>query len=125
MSTGVRIRGLELALLLTAAGLTVLGLASLRWAEGLDPWDVAAFWPAGLLLGTTLVIHAGLSFSSRQADELVLPLVAALTGLGFVLVQRLAGADFLTRQALSFAVGSLLLALLLFVPNILFILKRF
>ena len=121
----MRIRGLELVLLLLAATMTALGIAALRWASGESPLQIQALWPAWLLLGASLLVNLGLSRSSRSADELLLPLVVTLTGLGLVMAYRLGGEALLLRQAVWFTAGATLLVLLLFAPNLPFLLKRF
>ena len=122
---GRRFRGLELLLLLLATGASAIGFASLRWAGGAPPWRPEALWPAGLLLGVALTVHVGLTLSRRPADEVLLPLVVTLIGLGLVLAQRLGGDDLLRRQALWLTIGGALLTLLLFAPHLLFFSKRF
>ncbi len=135
-----RLRSTEIQLLLTtllffAAGY-VLVVAVLRTDEFVPTiggiFDL--LWPSVLPLLLFIAISLGLSWRMQQADQMVLPMVALLTGLGLMMIARLepdllnqlceaedgsayscyAGID--TRQTIWVIIGLAVFSVVLFVP---------
>jgi len=82
-------RLVELRLLAWAAGLVVAGFIAVVGA------DAGSFSPTALVVPVTVlaifaVLHLFLVGTGFRGDQLILPLAVGLTGIGFVLVQRLA-----------------------------------
>ncbi|HEY8655328.1 MAG TPA: FtsW/RodA/SpoVE family cell cycle protein, partial [Candidatus Limnocylindria bacterium] len=82
-------RLVELRLLVWAAVLTTTGFIAVVAA------DAGSFAPAALIVPLTVlavfaVLHLFLVGTGFRGDQLLLPLAVGLTGIGFVLVQRLA-----------------------------------
>ncbi|NJK81513.1 MAG: FtsW/RodA/SpoVE family cell cycle protein [Chloroflexaceae bacterium] len=83
-------------------------------------------WPSVLPFFLFLGISIWMSIRKIQADQILLPLVALLTGLGLMMIARLEpdlvtlyGADFDnvdTKQTLWVTIGLIILMLMLFVP---------
>lgn len=126
------LRTTELRLLLVAlaffsAGYTLVALvldprATLpTWGEVLN-----ILWPSSLPLALFVLVSLGLSIRNNRTDQLLLPLVAMLTGLSLMLTARLepplvsiygdvfAGVD--AKQSLWVTLGITILALILFLP---------
>ncbi len=132
---GVELQLLALALLFFAAGY-LLVVASIRSDELIPTVRGVAdiLWPSVLPLLLFITVSFGLSWRAPHADQLLLPLVALLTGLGLLLMARLepallgakcqardgtiyscyAGID--SKQTLWVTLGIILLAAIVFVP---------
>ena len=135
-----RIRALEIQLLLTALLLFgagyVLVIGVMRTDEFIPTVGglLDILWPSVLPLLLFIPISIGLSWRMSNADQMLLPLVALLTGLGLLMIARLepsllsqlcegAGGKAVPcyqnideRQTLWVCIGLILLALVLFVP---------
>ncbi|NJO84522.1 MAG: FtsW/RodA/SpoVE family cell cycle protein [Blastochloris sp.] len=119
----VEIQLLLMALLFFAAGY-VLVVAVMRVEEfTLNVGGVAdILWPSVLPFLLFIVVSVGMSWRMPHADQLVLPLVALLAGLGLLMIARLepilggelTGID--SRQSLWVTLGVIILGLILFVP---------
>jgi cell division protein FtsW (lipid II flippase) len=121
-------RLLFLALLFFAAGYLLVVLAMDDELQATPTWQemLNILWPSTLPLLLFLGISLGLSWRKSNADQMLLPLVALLTGLGLMLVARLrpplvsmygdifAGVD--TKQTLWVTLGAVILAIMIFVP---------
>ena len=123
-----RLRLTELQLLVTvllffAAGYSLLIFSGQQ--RGLienAPSVVDILWPSSLPLLLYLLVSAGLSYRSPHADQLLLPLVAVLSGLGLLftaranrgLDQAIYG-DVAAKQSLFVTAGVILLVLMVFV----------
>ncbi len=97
-----RRRGAELFLLVLALAVGVGAYVAVGLgAEGSVPADVVGYggWLAGLIIGAHLVVR----FVAPYADPVLLPVVAALNGLGLAVIRRLDLADGSTfaRQQLT------------------------
>lgn len=125
-------RSTEFRLLITvllffAAGYLLVVLAT-RQREIVSsvPEVLNVLWPSSLPLLIFLGISIGLSFYSPKADQVLLPMVALLSGLGLLLTARLEPSlntlygDIYTgvasRQSLWVTIGTIVLALMIFVP---------
>ena len=97
----------ELGLLLCAALPCLCGVLvlSLIWER---PLDDARFRPVYGLLTVLLTCHVTLSVARSRGDQLLLPLVAALAGIGLVLVTRLVP-DLGPRQFMWAVIGSVVM----------------
>ncbi len=92
----------ELWLLLLALTAFLIGTAQLRAVRGGDPF---AFGPLELVIaGAFLALHLWLCVVVPRADQLLLPLVALLTGLGWLVVGRLEP-DLARNQAIWILLG--------------------
>ncbi len=97
-----RRRGAELFLLVLALAVGVGAYVAVGLgAEGRVPADVVGYggWLAGLIIGA----HLAVRFVAPYADPVLLPIVAALNGLGLAVIRRLDLADDSTfaRQQLT------------------------
>jgi len=131
------LRLLLIALLFFAAGYTLVALAidANTSATSITLRGIAdILWPSVLPFLLFLAMSLGLSWRMPDADQIVLPLVALLTGLGLMLIARLepdllsitcqqrdgslapcfAGID--DRQALWVLLGIVICSIVLFVP---------
>jgi cell division protein FtsW (lipid II flippase) len=118
---------LLVALLFFAAGY-LLVVAATRRAEFIPtvPGVLDILWPSTLPLLLFLGVSLGLAYVMPQADQLLLPLVALLAGMGLLLTARLepslsvidpvayGGVD--SKQSLWVTLGVGVLAVMLFVP---------
>ncbi len=132
---GAELRLLLVALLLFAASYTLVALAADAGGMTATPRGIAdILWPSVLPFLFFLAISLGLSWRMPDADQLLLPLVALLAGLGLMLTARLepdlldamcagrdgtvapcfAGID--EKQSLWVTLGIAGLAIALFVP---------
>ncbi len=103
MTFGVRTH--EREILLWAIPLGVLGLAVVHQTlYRSEPW-VPVLAGATALAGF-LIVHAALCASRSDADQVILPITAGLSGLSLVMIYRLRP-DYLPRQAAWVALGLL------------------
>jgi cell division protein FtsW (lipid II flippase) len=120
-------RGGELQLLITALIFFALGylLVVMTGAESFQPTvrTVAdVLWPSVLPFILFLGLSLVMGWLAPEADQLMLPLVALLAGLGLLMTARLEpdlGADYVgidARQSLWVTLGVAALAVILFVP---------
>lgn len=125
-------RSIELQLMFTvllffAAGyLLVVFATRQREFVASAPGVLSILWPSTLPLLLFIGISIGLSFSNPNADQLLLPLVSLLAGLGLMLTARLQP-DLIAlygdiyegvaaKQSLWVTLGVCVLALMIFVP---------
>lgn len=101
--TGLRGRWLETLLMVFAVVPTFLGVALLAvtWER---PLDDDRFWPAYAVTAVLGAVHLALVVSGHRGDEVVLPVVACLAGVGILLVTRLVP-DAAIRQAVWGGLG--------------------
>ena len=112
-----RLRWGELGLLLFPVALLAQGVVLLALVNG-TPWRQASWAPVALFAATLLVLHALLAWRLPHADGLLLPVAAALSAIGLLMVGRLEPALFL-RQAVWIAVGgAALAAVVLWLPSV-------
>ncbi len=122
------LRGNELQLLMTvllffAAGYLLIGTTNNQFQLEPSMRGIAnILWPSVLPFLLFLVMSLGMSWRAPNADQLLLPLVALLTGLGLLMTARLEPdlpQDFIgidAKQSLWVTIGVAALALILFVP---------
>lgn len=115
-------RAAELLLLGLGAGIALVAALPLASAE--SGAGLAALRPALLLIGGFLLLHLALSLVGRGSDEIIVPLVFVLMGLGLALNQRVAPA-LAGRQAVWLLVGLGILAAASCLPYPLRPLKRY
>lgn len=125
-------RGTELRLLLTvliffAAGYLLVVFAT-RQQEFIAtvPGILSILWPSTLPLLLFITVSLGLSWRTTGADQVLLPLVALLSGLGLLLNTRLEPSlvaiygnifdGVAAKQSLWVTLGVIVLALMIFVP---------
>ena len=113
----------ELALLVWVAALGVTGSVAVAAAE------VAGFRPQQLVVPVTFVVvafalHVFLAVRGVRGDQLLLPIAAALTGIGLVLVQRLASNLLLNQLSWTFIAAGAFAATIL-IPRDISALSRF
>jgi cell division protein FtsW (lipid II flippase) len=81
-------RNLELALLVFAWGIGLLGCLQVGWANGEDP--TSQLWiAAAVVAGLTLAMHAVVRWRARYADPFLLPVTTLLTMLGLIMIYRI------------------------------------
>lgn len=78
----------ELFMLLLAGGVTLLALVSAELGQG-NTATVEMLWILGGFIGVFGVAHLVLRFFAPWSDQVLLPVVAALNGLGLVMIHRL------------------------------------
>ena len=110
-----RRRGAELFLLILALAVGIGAYAAVGiGVEGEVPADIVAY--GGWLAGLTIVAHIVVRMVAPYADPVLLPVVAALNGLGLAVIHRLDLAredEFATKQLTWMTLGVLLFVLLL------------
>lgn len=132
-----QIRGVELQLLFTvllffAAGyLEVIFATRQREFIPTVPGVLSILWPSSLPFLLFIAISLGLSWQMSRSDQMVLPLVSLLSGLGLMLVTRLEPsfntlfvdsqgeplyAGIARKQTIWVSMGVVILATMLFVP---------
>lgn len=117
-----RLRLVELSLLILPFGLAAAALASLSLVR--RPSAAPDLWPVYVLAGAFLVAHVALAWRAPGADQLLLPLVAALCALGFFVIAR-TDPDLLPRQAAWLALGVVLFVAILLRDDVIAALGRF
>ena len=97
------LRRRELGLLLAVAGALILGSLSLGFTRSGTP---SLAHPAGLVvyLGALVAVHVALVVAGRRVDEVLLPAVGLLGGIGLLLAERLPQ-DLVVQQVGSAALG--------------------
>lgn len=125
-----RVRLIEVQLLITvllffAAGYVMVISTRQRslLIEGLSvPTVFEILWPSSLPLLLYLLVSAGLSYRSPKADQILLPMVAVLSGLGLLFTARVGPrldseiyGDVAAKQSLFVTIGVILLVLMVFV----------
>ncbi len=109
-----QLRLTELALLLPSVGIALAASAplTLQASGRLDVGDLAT---SLTLIGAVLLLHLALTACGNRADQVVLPLLLAIMGLGLALNQRLAP-DLADKQFRWLLLALLLVAGVVFVP---------
>lgn len=82
------LRKKELWLLILAGILTVIALVSMELGQGYEATS-DIFWILGGFIVVFGVAHLTMSMVAPHADQVILPVVAALNGLGLVMIYRL------------------------------------
>jgi cell division protein FtsW (lipid II flippase) len=102
-----RRRGAELFLLVLALAVGIGAYVAVGLGvEGTVPADVLGY--GGTLAGLVVAAHVTVRFTAAYADPVLLPLVAALNGLGLAVIRRLdlvSGNAFAGRQLIWMTVG--------------------
>lgn len=125
-------RSTELQLLLTVLLFFVAGYLHVVFATRerefipTVPGVLSILWPSSLPLLLFIGVSLGLSWRMTSSDQLLLPLVALLSGMGLLLTSRLEpGLNVLygdiyegvaAKQSLWVSIGVVILAIMLFVP---------
>ena len=139
-----RLRWTELQLLVVPAVLSLLGMLMVilvptyggtAQTAGAIVWHWPDLWMSFLFIALLLGIHIWLTATQPAADQVLLPVVAALTGLGLIMIQRLelslvktygdSYAGIANRQVLWIAVGMAVLWLTLVLGRDLRWLRRY
>jgi cell division protein FtsW (lipid II flippase) len=115
-----RRRGAELFLLVIALLVGIGAYAAVGLGvEGTVPTDIIAY--GGTLAVLVVVAHVTVRFTAPYADPVLLPVVAALNGLGLAVIRRLdlvEGTGFASRQLIWMTVGvALFVATLVFLRD--------
>ncbi|MEO5950918.1 MAG: FtsW/RodA/SpoVE family cell cycle protein [Chloroflexia bacterium] len=85
-----RYRWTEFRLLLIPSILSIIGmLMVILVPTGAVQWQWTDLWMSFLFIGLLYSCHLWLNFASPNADQVLLPIVATLTVLGLVMIQRL------------------------------------
>lgn len=111
-------RWTELSLLLAPSSLVLVGVLLLSTTPD-GSLSLESLTPAILFLGAVLTTHLLLSLKGFRGDQILFPLMVGLSGIGLVLIQRLAGTQLALRQVLWFVLSLLTLAgILLFLRGV-------
>jgi cell division protein FtsW (lipid II flippase) len=124
-----RFRFTEFQLLILPSLMTVVGLLTIYLASTRDlDWDWRDIWISLAFMGGVFAISIWFSVSNFRGDQLLFPVTVALSGLGLLLIQRLAPvleergpgyATLVRNQLIYLALGlALLLAVVTFVRRI-------
>ncbi len=124
---GTEFRLLIIALLFFAAGYMLVVFAT-RQRDFIPtvPGVLSILWPSTLPLLLFIAVSVGLSWRKIAADQIVLPLVALLGGMGLLLTTRLEPSlvfrygplfeGVAAKQSLWVTMGVIILAIMIFVP---------
>jgi cell division protein FtsW (lipid II flippase) len=114
-----RLRWTEFRLLIAPSLLSIVGmLMVILVPTGNIQWQWTGIWQSFLFIGLLYGLHAWLNITRPRADQVIVPLVALLTALGLVMIQRLepalaAGSDaykgIANKQVIWITVGMLAL----------------
>jgi cell division protein FtsW (lipid II flippase) len=118
-----RLRWAEFSLLILASATTVLGLVITNLVTKGDI-GLEAVLPALVAVGALFLAHLGLAWLRPWADQVLLPVVATLVGLGLIVVWRVEP-DVLPRQAMWIIVGVVVMGLIFAFPRDASWLKRY
>ena len=121
--TARRARFTELSLLVWVAALAITGFVAVVGAETSAFSPVALVVPA-VYLALILALHLFLVAQRFHGDQILMPIAAGLTGIGLVLVQRLASDLLLQQLSWSIIAGGAFAATIL-IPRDLTALARF
>lgn len=91
-----RFRATEFALLLVAAAVFAITLISLELSQD-NSLTTEIFYLIGGFVGVFAVAHLALTFLAPWADEIMLPIVSVLNGMGLIMLARLDLAQDTTR----------------------------
>jgi cell division protein FtsW (lipid II flippase) len=85
-----RLRFTELQLLLVPSALMLLGtLIVILVPQGTMSWTWRDIWMALVFIGLLVATHIWLNYRGRRSDQLLIPVIASLSALGLILIQRL------------------------------------
>lgn len=104
-------RRTEMMLLILAAIIVAAALINLELSQG-NTLTTEILWLIGGFIGVFTLAHLALSFTAPYADQIILPVVALLNGLGLVMVYRLdlaTGNTMANRQVMWTLVAVILL----------------
>ncbi|MGH2448002.1 MAG: FtsW/RodA/SpoVE family cell cycle protein [Chloroflexota bacterium] len=110
-----RPRWWELALLVTAGVIVLGGFALLSAVDHHRVIESELQYPL-IYVVSTIILSLWLSYAAPRADQLLLPIVALLGGIGILVVTRLSP-SLGHRQILWAVVGEVILAILMIVPR--------
>lgn len=116
-------RGDELRLLFWVAALAATGSVAVAAAEA-STFDRGQLIVPAAFIGISVALHAFLVARGVRGDQLLLPLAAALTALGLVLVERLAS-NLLTQQLIWTVAAAAAFVVTMLVPRDLTALARY
>lgn len=107
----IALRRTEMLLLILAAVIVAAALVNLELSQG-NALSTEILWLIGGFIGVFTLAHLALCLRAHHADQLILPVVALLNGLGLVMVYRLdlaTGNTMATRQVMWTLVAIILL----------------
>lgn len=124
-----RFRFTEFQLLIVPSVMTIVGLLTIFVASTRDlNWDWRDIWISLAYMGAVFAMSIWFSITGFRGDQVIFPLVVALSGLGLLLIQRLSPvlterdprmAGLAERQLIYLALGlGLLLGMITFVKRI-------
>ncbi|HEX5163947.1 MAG TPA: FtsW/RodA/SpoVE family cell cycle protein [Thermomicrobiales bacterium] len=86
-----RIRFTELQLLIVPSAMTIVGLLTIYLASTRDlAWEWRDIWVSLAFMGAVFFISIWLSAIGFQGDQVLFPVVVCISGLGLLVIQRLA-----------------------------------
>jgi cell division protein FtsW (lipid II flippase) len=86
-----RIRFTELQLLIVPSAMTIVGLLTIYLASTRDlQWEWRDIWVSLAYMGAVFFISAWFSATGFRGDQVIFPIVVCISGLGLLMIQRLA-----------------------------------
>jgi len=86
-----RIRFTELQLLIVPSAMTIVGLLTIYLASTRDlDWEWRDIWVSLAYMGVVFFISLWLSATGFKGDQVIFPIVVCISGLGLLMIQRLA-----------------------------------
>jgi cell division protein FtsW (lipid II flippase) len=124
-----RLRFTELQLLIVPSAMTIVGLLTIYLASTRDlDWDWRDIWVSLAFMGVVIAMSLVFSISGFAGDQVIFPVTVAISGLGLLVIQRLApaleerGGEYASlarNQLIYLAIGmGLLLGIITFVRRI-------
>ncbi|MFN8533889.1 MAG: FtsW/RodA/SpoVE family cell cycle protein [Dehalococcoidia bacterium] len=110
--------------LIVGAGAAVLAGAAAASAARFGEIVPVALLPLGVYLATVVALHVVLCLAGARGEQLFLPVVAALSGIGLLFITRL-DADFGARQVIWLVAGLVAAAATFLLTRDLTVLRRF
>lgn len=101
----------EFLLLLFPAALIALGFYVLETLAVAGQLQVEQYWPGIVLVSGMLIMHLLFSWLAPKADQMLLPIVTMMNGMGLIMIERLAS-NFTVRQTLSMGIGMVMCIIL-------------
>jgi cell division protein FtsW (lipid II flippase) len=120
----IALRPRETGLLIVAGAVILTGAVTANAAAS-GSIELGALLPVAIFLAAAFVLHLVLCLAGARGDELLLPVVAAISGIGLVFVSRLVDAEVGIRQATWLVLGLAVAAATFFLTRDLSWLRRF
>src|SRR5690349_7694363 len=126
-----RLRLTEIQLLVVPALLAVVGMLTVILVPRQQvQWETKDLWTSFVFIGVMVGAHLALTFGLPRADQLILPIISALTVFGLIMTQRLQAnigdrANIASKQTLWIGLGYLVFVITVLGFRNLMLLKRY